>query len=526
MANGRKPKRRISPEKRIPGKDSEKRPSPGNNSAKSTSAYRFPIVGIGASAGGLEAMKELLHELPADTGMAFIFVQHLAPFHESFGPEIMSRVTRMPVLEVKDGMRLMPNDVFLIPPNFGMVVLHEVLSLLPLQTEVRARHLIIDSFFQSLALEQKGKAIAVVLSGTANNGTQGLKAIKSEGGLTIAQDPKSARYGGMPENAIKSGFVDLILSPSDIAKELVRLSKHPYVASPCDLAVQPDLTASEDGEGEDETESGPVEALYKIFALLRAHSQVDFSNYKHSTIMRRIQRRMAVRKSENIDAYTKYLQDNPNEVKALFSDILIHVTQFFRDPGSFKVLRDQVFPQVIKNRNANAPIRIWVPGCSTGEEAYSIAILLLEFLSDAGAKIPIQIFATDISEQAVQKARAGVYPPEIESVVSKERLKLFFEKVDGGYKINKSVRDLCLFSRHDVTSDPPFSKLDIISCRNVLIYFNTVLQKRVIPIFHYSLNPGGFLFLGKSENISGLSKLFTLLEKKNKIFLKRTSQRL
>jgi two-component system CheB/CheR fusion protein len=478
----------------------------------------FPIVGIGASAGGLEAIKELLQALPVDTGMAFILIQHLDPTHESMGPEILSRATPMPVHEVKNGARVEPNQVYVIPPNFAMKLIHGVLSLLPLRTGPRGQSLVVDLFFQSLALDQKRKAIGVILSGAGSDGTLGLKAIKSEGGLAIAQDPKSAKYSGMPESAIKSGFVDLILPPKRIAQELARISKHPNIAAR--ESMNTDTGLDDAGENKEGIEAEPIAALRVIFGLLRAHTQVDFSNYKHSTVMRRIQRRMIVRKSENIDAYAKYLKDNPKEVRALFSDLLIHVTEFFRDPDFFKALEDNVFTQLLKDRKAGQPIRIWVPGCSTGEEAYSIAISLLEFLDRAGAKIPIQIFATCIGEQVIQIARAAFYSKDIESAVSKERLIHFFEKVEGGYKITKAVRDLCLFSKHDVTSDPPFSKLDLVSCRNVLIYFSTVLQKRVMPIFHYALNPGGFLFLGKSESIGGLSNLFNVVDKDHRIFSK------
>jgi len=487
-------------------------------SASSVSNDNFPIVGIGASAGGLEAIKDLLQALPVDTGMAFILVQHLDRTHESLAPEILSRATRMPVHEVTNGVRVESNHVYLIPPNFDMELIHGVLNLLPLRTGARGQPLVIDLFFQSLALDKKGKAIGVVLSGTASDGTLGLKAIKSGGGLAIAQDPKSAKYSGMPESAIKSGFVDLILPPKRIARELARISKHPNFAARD--SMNPDTAINDDGEVKEGIEPEPIAALRVIFGLLRAQTKVDFSNYKHSTVMRRIQRRMIVRKSENIDAYTEYLKDNPTEVRALFSDLLIHVTEFFRDPDSFKALEVSVFPQLLKGRTAGQPIRIWVPGCSTGEEAYSIAISLLEFLDGAGATIPIQIFATCVGEQAIQTARAGFFSKDIESAVSKERLKRFFEKVEGGYKINKGVRDLCLFSKHDVTSDPPFSKLDLVSCRNVLIYFSTVLQKRVMPIFHYALNPGGFLFLGKAESVGGLSKLFHVVDKAHRIFSK------
>ncbi len=489
----------------------------GRTVGKSTGL--FPVVGIGASAGGLEAIRELLQNLPVDTGMAFIIVQHLDPNHESLAPEILSRTTRMPVLEVKNGMRIEPNHIYMIPPNFDMAITHGVLSLLPLQTGTRGQPLVIDLFLQSLALDQKRRAIGVILSGVASDGTQGLRAIKAAGGLTIAQHPQSAKYSGMPKSAISSGFVDLILLPKDIAKELTRISKHPYVTSAYDARSVGEKLPSY-ANSDNATPAEPTAALQKIFTLLQTLSRVDFSNYKHLTIMRRIQRRMMVRRSKNIDDYAKYLLDHPDEVKTLYADILIHVTEFFRDPKAFKMLQERVFPQLIKNRKSNAPIRIWVPGCSTGEEAYSIAIVMTEFLNGANARYPIQIFATDISEQAIQKARNGFYSLGIETAVSKERIKRFFEKVDGGYKINKAIRDLCLFSRHDVTADPPFSKLDLVSCRNVLIYLANVLQKRVIPAFHYALNPGGFLFLGRSESLSGHTKLFALIDSKFKIYLK------
>ncbi len=531
MAKSRKSNRRMTPEKRgLPrklqknsrtGKKSEKTPRKASANGNSTkSLNEFPIVGIGASAGGLEAIKELLYALPADTGMAFVFILHLEPTRKSMAPEILSRATRMSVLEVKDGMRVEPNHVYMIPSNCDLALLNGVLSLPPRHGETRGPHMVIDTFFRSLAHDHKRRAIGVVLSGTANDGTQGLIAIKSEGGLAIAEDPNSAKFSGMPESAIASGSVDFVLSPKEIAGELARISKHPYLARSCgDEATQTPSASNDNNESKD-IESGPDEAFHKIFAMLHTQMKVDFSNYKQSTIKRRIQRRMIVRKCENVEAYAKYLKGNPNEVKDLHGDILIHVTEFFRDPDCFKALQSQVFPKLLKNSTADLPIRVWVPGCSTGEEAYSLAILLLEYLSNAGFRRPIQIFATDISEDAIQKARKGVYPQSIESAVSKERLELFFEKVKDGYKIKKSIRDLCLFSKHDVTRDPPFSKLNLVSCRNVLIYFADVLQNRVIPIFHYSLNPDGILFLGKAESPGAFSKLFSLVNKTHKIFAK------
>lgn len=476
----------------------------------------FPIVGIGASAGGIEAFSQLLSPLPTDTGMAFVLIQHLDPTRESMTEEILSRTTKMPVNEVHDGLRVEPNHVYLIPPNHSMAILNGVLSLLP-RTETRGQHLPIDFFFQSLAQDQKARAIGVVLSGTASDGSQGIKAIKAEGGLVFAQEPKSAKYDGMPRSAVASGVVDFILPPEEIAFELARIATHPYIAEACDV---PQGAVDESGDDKKQTQDHPDASLRKIFLLLRTRMMVDFSNYKHTTLKRRIERRMMVRRTENLAAYAQYLRDHPEEVKALFADLLIHVTEFFRDPESFTAMTDHVFPLLTKKRDNLAPIRIWIPGCSSGEEAYSIVIALVEFLDDSAARIPIQIFATDISEKAIQKARSGVYSESIERTISKERLSRFFEKVEGGYKINKAVRDLCLFSRHDVTSDPPFAKLDLVSCRNVLIYFADVLQKRVLPTFHYALNPDGFLWLGKSEGPGEFSKLFSAIDKTHKIYSK------
>ncbi len=466
----------------------------------------FPIVGIGASAGGLEAFLQFLSKTPTDTGMAFIFIQHLDPTHASMSVEILSRATPLDIEEVKDGTRVKPNRVYVIPPNHNMSIENDILSLSDRSTS--AQNLPIDLFLRSLAKAKQERSIGVVLSGTGSDGTQGLLAIKSEGGVTYAQDPKSAKYNGMPQNAISSGAVDLALRPEEIAKELVRLAKHPYLSPKKIKPVQQKAPKS-------------IEAsLRKIFSLVRSRTKVDFTDYKQNTINRRIQRRMMVHKFKTLPAYVEYLLAHEEEIQALYNDFLINVTDFFRDPEEYDVLVSRVFPAILKNRDTGAPIRIWVPGCATGEEAYSIAISLIEFLDKVERHNPVQIFATDISELALQKARAGLYPDDITKRISAKQLSQFFDKVSSGYKIRKSVRDLCLFSRHDVTCDPPFAKLDLISCRNVLIYFAAALQKRVIPSFHYALNPGGFLWLGKAENPGEFSKLFNAIDKTHKIYSK------
>ncbi len=488
-------------------------PRPANSS------NGFPIVGIGASAGGLEAFIQVLSNMPVDTGMAFVLVQHLDPTHPSMSVDIISRSIKLKVEEVTDGIRIKPNHVYVIPPNYNMGILEGVLKLSP-RDATPGQNMTIDFFLQSLARSEKRRAIGVVLSGTGSDGTMGLWAIKAEGGVTYAQDPDSAKYGGMPQSAIAAGVVDQILQPKDITKELSRIAAHPYLAE----EEKPNLEKPRDDEFDAATAGPEVsrsnDTLHKIFTLLQERTKIDFTDYKQTTIMRRIQRRMMVQKTKSLQDYAKRLQAHDDEVHALFNDILINVTDFFRDPESFKALTEHVFPLILKNKPSGAPIRIWVPGCSTGEEAYSIAISLIEFLTRAGKKNPIQIFATDISEQALQKARLGQYSESVTQNVSTDRLKRFFDKTEGGFKIHKTVRDLCLFSRHDVTNDPPFAKLDLISCRNVLIYFAKALQKRVIPIFHYGLLPGGCLWLGRSENIGEFSKLFNLLEKTHRIYSK------
>ena len=480
----------------------------------------FPIVGIGASAGGLEAFKELLAHTPINTGMAFVIIQHLDPKHSSMSAEILGRSTKMRVNEITDGMRVEPNRVYVIPPNCNLGLSHGLLKILP-RTESRGQHMPLNFFFQVLAQELKSQAIGVVLSGTQTDGTEGLRAIKAEGGITLVQDPETAKYDGMPRSAISSGAVDLIRAPAGIAAELTRISNHPYVI--------PQVTEHR----QEPTAKDPTrdESLVRIFALLRNSTNIDFSHYKSNTIQRRIARRMLLQKTDDLSKYSKFLEKHPDEIKDLFADILIHVTEFFRDKTVFEALKTRILPKYMKHRNRALPFRIWVAGCSTGEEVYSLAMTFMEFQddsrrsswidSDVKSRTPLAIFATDISESALQKARAGIYPESISETVSKERLRRFFEKVEGGgYRIAKFVRDTCLFSKHDVTRDPPFAKVDLISCRNLLIYFNSELQQVVLPIFHYGLNPDGILLVGKSESVGGFTSLFSLTDKTNKIYSK------
>jgi two-component system, chemotaxis family, CheB/CheR fusion protein len=464
-----------------------------------------PVVGLGASAGGLEAFSLLLEHLPKQTGMAFALVQHLDPTRESHLSEILSRSTEMPVMEVKDGIHLEPDRVYVIPPNTSMSVSDGTLKLAA-RAEGRGRHLPIDHFFESLAAHRGNKAIGVVLSGNASDGTMGLKAIKAAGGITFAQDEASARFAGMPRSAIGAGFVDFVLTPEKIAAELARLGANPYVT-----------TAKSENE-----EPQPADGLKKLFKLLRNMTGVDFANYRQTTIQRRIQRRLAIQRLEALEEYLRLIERNPEEVHALFRDILIHVTNFFREPETFVAFARLVLPELLKGRQGDDPIRIWVPGCSTGEEAYSLAMTLVEFLGDRPEGIPIQVFGTDVSDQVIEAARRGIFDTSIEADVSPERLRRFFTKSDHGYQINKAIRDVCVFARQNVTKDPPFSKLDIISCRNVLIYFEPALQKKLIPVFHYALKPRGYLLLGSAETV-GAVDLFAVVDVKNKIFQKRAN---
>jgi two-component system, chemotaxis family, CheB/CheR fusion protein len=461
----------------------------------------FPIVGVGASAGGLEAFTQMLGALPVDTGMAFVLVQHLAPKHASLLAEILSRTTAMPVTEVQAEPRVKPNRVYVIPPDRNMIISRGLLQLLP-REEARGRYRPIDFFLRSLAEDQGHRAIGVILSGTATDGTLGLEAIKAEGGITFAQD-NTAQQNSMPQSAVASGCVDFVLPPDEIAREIGRIARHPYVAPERRqaLASEPDLS--------------------KILEILRKVKGVDFSLYKTSTLYRRISRRMVLHKVEGLQDYARFLRKNPGEVEALYQDTLIRVTRFFRNPETFEALKARVLPKLFKNRSGQEPLRVWVPGCSTGEEAYSIAIAFAELTAARGSQVPVQVFATDLNEECIDKARAGVYSQNITHDVSPERLQRFFAEVDGSYRISKPIRDMCVFARHNVLTDPPFSQIDLISCRNLLIYLEPALQQKLVERLHYALKPAGFLFLGSSETISSYRALFEAEDARHKIYVKK-----
>jgi two-component system, chemotaxis family, CheB/CheR fusion protein len=466
----------------------------------------FPIVGIGASAGGLEAFQQMLGHLPPDTGMAFLLVQHLDPSHKSQLTEILSRVTPLPVIEATDGLAVRPDHIYIIPPNANLTIAQGRLHVTP-RVDSHGLHLPIDHLFRSLAAEQQGRAIGVVLSGTGSDGTVGLCEIKAGGGITFAQSEASAKHAGMPHSAIESGYVDFVLPPDSIARQLAEISTHPYLGS---LAATLPVAESD-------------EHYKKILGAVRSVTSVDFSQYRDTTIRRRIMRRMALHAQPSMADYARRLVHERAEVEALYRDLLINVTSFFRDPEMFESLKREVFPEIIKGKAANAPLRVWVPGCSTGQEAYSLGMALWEFFDERPVRHPIQIFATDLGEPALlERARTGLYPAGIETEVGPERLRRFFKKEDHLYRIDKPIRDACVFARQNLVADPPFSHVDLISCRNLLIYLSPVMQKQVLPTFHYALNVPGFLVLGTAETVGENTDLFELVDRANKIYGKKS----
>ena len=461
----------------------------------------FPIVGVGASAGGLEAFTQLLTALPHDTGMAFVLVQHLAPNHPSALAEILSRATKMPVTEVHGEPTVEPNHVYIIPPGRTMTISNGALQLLPRETS--GLHRPIDKFFISLAEEWQHQVIGVVLSGTASDGTIGLEAIKAEGGITFAQDA-TAQQEGMPHSAIASGCVDFVMAPIEIAQEIVRIGRQPFV-----------FPTGKSRRIEDKP------GFVQIVKLLHHATGVDFTHYKFNTLFRRVTRRMVLQKLSDLSQYIDFLEKMPNEVEALFQDILISVTSFFRDPDAFEVLKKVVFPRLLVGKTRHEPVRIWSPGCSTGQEVYSLAMVYAEAAEAAGSQAPLQIFATDVNADNIEKARAGVFSKDIAQEMSPERLRRFFTEVDGGYRITKAIRDACVFSRHNILTDSPFSRIDLISCRNLLIYLEPVLQQKIMSLLHYALKPAGVLWLGGSETIGSYRNLFEADDSRHRIYSRK-----
>ena len=495
------PAKKTDDQKPAPNKAKKKAPAtPPKASPKKKALKNFPIVGLGASAGGLQALKTFFAQVAPNSGMAFIVVVHLPPKQPSIMAQLLQNVTVVPVNTAKDGERLEPDHIYIIPPDREISVFHGKIQLL--QAVEKHSILPIDTFFRSLALDQGPWAVAVVLSGTGTDGTLGIKEIKAADGLVLVQAEESADYDGMPRSAINSGVVDIILPPEAMPQKLAQyFAHHKTVSKEKALAV-----------------SDQSAWLHKIFAILRAQIGHDFSQYKRNTLLRRIGRRMGLNQIQAPDQYVHFLRVNPNEVEALFREILIGVTNFFRDPASYEVLKSNVLPPLFDRIAEDGTFRAWIPGCSTGEELYSLAMVIREVLDKHPKRITIQLFGTDIDSIAIDKARAGLYPASIAADVSKEHLNRFFIKEGDFFRIRKEIRDWAVFSVQDLLKDPPFSRLQLLCCRNLLIYLNTEAQKKLLPLFHYTLLPEGVLILGASETIGGFANLFQVLDKKWKIF--------
>ncbi len=472
------------------------------NGKKSTKRAVFPIVGIGASAGGLETLEAFFAKMPPETGMAFVIIQHLSPNFKSIMASLLAKHTRMTVNEIEDGMTLAPNCVYLNPPNKNVAVFNRTLHLMePVRGGVL--NMPIDFFFRSLSEDQDERAIGIIVSGTASDGTLGIKAIKGEGGMVMAQDPDTAKYDGMPRSAIGTGLVDFILPVEMMPKTLIGYVKHPSLKSTGKIRI---------------SETTIQHQLQKVFALIRSTIGHDFSQYKQTTIQRRIERRLAVHQIDKLTDYIMFMQKNPLEIEALFKDLVIGVTSFFRDPQAYRVLEQEVLPGLLQGRKMDDPLRFWVVGCSTGEEAYSLAMIVSEAMERLKKFLTVQIFATDIDAAAIENARRGIFPDSIAVDVSRERLAQFFTKDDGVFRVKKLIRDMVVFSSQSIIKDPPFSRLDLVSCRNLMIYLDHPLQKKIIPLFHYTLKPQGALFLGPAETIGEFTDLFKPLNAKWKIF--------
>ncbi|QSV46468.1 chemotaxis protein CheB [Geobacter benzoatilyticus] len=495
--------------KQSPSKPSEKEPAtaPAQNSL-SDQAPPLPIVGIGASAGGLEALEQFLRHVPQGCGMAFIIVQHLDPTHKGILPELLQRTTGMAVFQARDRMRVKPDCIYVIPPNKDMSILHGVLHLFE-PTAPRGLRLPIDFFLRSLAEDQQERSIGVILSGMGSDGTMGLRAIKENAGVVLVQEPSSARFDSMPRSAIDAGLADLVAPAEELPPKIIEYLRHARVLTRAERPL----------EEKDQS------ALEKVLILLRAKTGHDFSLYKKTTMYRRIERRMGIHQIDRIAAYVRYLQDNSQEVELLFNELLIGVTSFFRDPAAWEQLKGEFIPALLAERPAGGVLRAWSAGCSTGEEAYSLAIAFKEVLEQLKPteSFKLQIFATDLDRDAIDKARQGVYPANIAADVSAERLRRYFIQEGTGYRIGKEIREMVTFATQNVIMDPPFTKLDILICRNLLIYLTPELQKKLLPLFHYSLNPGGILFLGSAETVSTFTNLFAPLNTKSRLFRRRES---
>ncbi len=473
---------------------------------KFSTQLSFPVVGIGASAGGLEALEQFFSGMPKDTGMAFVVIQHLDPTHVGIMPELLQRATEMKVLQVTDHLQMIPDHVYVIPPNKSMSILNGYLHLFE-PTELRGLRLPIDIFFRSLADDQQGKSIGIILSGMGSDGSLGLKAIKEKNGIVAVQDPSGSKFTGMPNSALNAVPVDIIADAKDIPSKLISLLKYSPINAK-EIVI-------------DEKNNTSIE---KIVILIRTHTGHDFSNYKKTTLLRRIERRMGIHQLGKIANYVRFLQENPGEVDILFKELLIGVTNFFRDVVVWDKLKEQVFPDLFKELPSGYVMRVWIAGCSTGEEAYSFAIVFREAFEKINKNLSLQIFATDIDKDAINIARKGVYSSNIVTDVSSERLSKFFTASETSYIVNASIREMIVFAPHDVIKDPPFTKLDFLSCRNLLIYMESDLQTKLMNLFYYSLNPGGLMLLGSAESINTKDELFNVIDKKYKLYKRSVKQ--
>lgn len=467
----------------------------------------FTIVGMGASAGGLETLNAFFSIMPPDSGIAFVIIQHLSPQHKSIMASLLEKQTAMSVKQIEEGTKVLPNHIYLNPPGKNVAMFNRTLHLLkPIKSS--AINMPVDFFFRSLSEDLEEKAVGIILSGTASDGTLGIKAIKGEGGMAMVQQPDTAKYDGMPRSAVQTGLIDFILPVEKMPETLMGYVQHPFLGLPGKTKL---------------TDSPNKNHMQKIFALIRSKTGHDFSHYKPNTISRRIERRLAVHQIKTLSDYIQFIQKNPAEINTLFKNLVIGVTRFFRDPEAFKVLEQEVIPNLLKTRAPDSAIRFWVAGCSTGEEAYSLAIILSEIMDKIKRYFPVQIFATDIDPTAIDIARRGIYPENTGVDISAERLHQFFTKAQEGFHVKKQVRDMIVFSIQNLIKDPPFSRLDLVSCRNLLIYMDSPLQKKIFPLFHYTLNPGGILFLGTSESIGEHTDLFEAFSSKLKIFIRSKS---
>lgn len=470
----------------------------------------FYVVGIGASAGGLEAIEAFFTKVPVDSGLAFVIIQHLSPDYKSLMPEILMKRTSLPVLTAEDGMLVEPNNVYLIPRKMNMKIFHSKLHL----TEKNNLHILnlpIDIFLHSLAEDFEDKAIGVILSGTGSDGSRGIRVIKENGGMIIAQDPDSSKFDGMPKSAITTGTVDFILPPQDIPEKIISYVKHPYI---------------KDKSRDNDYSIVNEDYMTKIILLLKEAFSLDFTFYKNTTISRRIERRLSINQIDGLKEYLDYLYSSKNEQKTLYKELLIGVTKFFRDTEAFQIIETEVIPDIFKYKTANDEIRIWVSACSTGEEAYSVAILFKEYMLKNNLENEIKVFATDVDKSSIDLASAGVYNASITADVSVERLNRFFNQIGDSFRINDEISEMIVFASHNVIKDPPFNKIDFLSCRNLLIYFQTPLQQKVLSLFNFALSKNGYLFLGSSETIGEMEHYYDVINLKWKFYKSKRNGKL